>query len=276
MNNFIEQGYLNNKSKIKISGTIPLPKISENLQKWSGKCRPPESIGNISKNYLLAAQTGEIFAKLLPFFENVSLIENEYIYQPGDRIDFVYFPESGVVSEFQILEDGATIEIAMIGREGIAGLLSVFNIQRAVKWTQVSVAGNAFKLPVKILRDELNNSSSFQLLLFDYIQTYIGQITQRAVCVSHHTLEKRFCSWLLMLQSRQKTDKLPFTQEKVARLLGVHRPSVTLTAQTLRDRGLIDYMRGKIVIRNRHGLEKYACRCYSEIDKKFDNENIFL
>jgi CRP-like cAMP-binding protein len=258
---------------IKTNGIKPPRRIAETVKGWnSGKTYQPNryeklSVKNLLANQLLAAQDETFFAELLPYMESVTMSGNEFLYQEGDVIDFAYFPETAVVSEFQILEDGRTVEIAMTGREGVVGLLPIFNSFRAPNWTQVSVGGSLFKISCRVLKSKLFEHQSFQYILFDYLNHYVGQISQRAVCNSYHLVEQRFCSWLLMLHSRKRSNKLPLTQEQIARFLGVHRPSITNIAQTLRSKKIIDYVRGNIYILNRPELEKYACACYSEIDK---------
>lgn len=272
--NIIEQGYRKTNTQIKPNGLKSPGGISDtfgNLKNF----RRQESlekfqVGLLTNNHLLAAQSRDVFVRLLAYLERVTFSESKSIYQPEDTVDYVYFPESAIMSEFQILEDGGTIEIAMTGREGVVGVMSVFNTNPAINWTQVSVAGNALKIKSRILRDEISRAgSSLQPKLFDYINSYIGQISQRAVCNIWHSLEQRFGSWLLMLAERHKSGKLPLTHEQIARSLGVHRPSITHIAQSLRERGAIEYRRGKIFISSREKLEACACACYSEIDKNF-------
>jgi CRP-like cAMP-binding protein len=237
-----------------------------------GKSRDPKffnkfSIRSFIKNRLLAAQPDEILHKLLPFLESVSLKNGEYLYQEGNCVNYLYFPETAIISEFQILEDGRTAEISLTGREGVIGMLSVFDSHRAANWTQVSIPGDAFRISCHILEREILPHQTFKMLVMNYINEYIGQISQRAVCNNCHSLEQRFCSWLLMLHDRQEGNTLALTQEKIAYLLGVHRPSLTIIAQTLRKKKIINYLRGQIHILNRPQLEKIACDCYSKIDK---------
>lgn len=221
-------------------------------------------------NKMLAAQTPEVFSELQPYLESVPLRAGEHLYQPGDAIDFVYFPETAVVSEFHILEDGRMIEIAMTGREGVLGLLPSFNRHSAVNWTQVSVGGTAAKINSRIFEKKLFRHASFQQTLFGYLGEYVWQISQRSICNTYHHIEQRFCSWLLMLQNRKQTNRLQLTQEQIARSLGVHRPSLTHIAQSLREKKVINYARGKIYILDQNELERCACPCFSEIDRRAD------
>lgn len=219
------------------------------------------------KNQLLGALGEEFYKELLPCLERISLPAGEYIYQPGDEIEFLYFPETVVISEFQILEDGRTVEIAMTGNEGVLGLLPMYNSGKALNWTQVSVGGTAAKINSRLLEKKLTRHPEFQKMLFEFITEYVRQISQRSVCNSYHVIEQRFCSWLLMIQDRKKSNKIPLTQEQIARSLGVHRPSLTHIAQNLRAKKIIDYVRGKIYILNREELENSACCCFSEISR---------
>src|SRR5215204_3149037 len=135
----------------------------------------------IAGNRLLAAQTEEIYHELLPYLESVTLSGSDYIYQPGDHVDFIYFPETAVISEFQILEDGRTVEIAMTGNEGVLGLLPLFNSGTAVNWTQVSVSGTAARINSRIFEKKIARHPGLQRLLFEYITDYVRQISQRSV-----------------------------------------------------------------------------------------------
>jgi CRP-like cAMP-binding protein len=216
-------------------------------------------------NQLLASLSEEFYQELYPYLESVCLAGSDYLYQAGDLVDFLYFPETAVISEFQILEDGRTVEIAMTGNEGVLGLLPVFNSGKATNWTQVSVSGTGAKISRRIFEKKLLRNPSFQKQMFEYITDYVHQISQRSVCNSYHIIEQRFCSWLLMIQDRKKSNKIRLTQEQIARSLGVHRPSLTHIAQSLRSKKIIDYVRGKIYILNRTELENSACPCFSEI-----------
>ena len=254
-------------------GGKSLQNTAEKIRRWVADSRQQKlaeaasQLKRFTANQLLESLSNNELAKLLPFMERVELTGDEYVYQPDDEIEFIYFPETAVLSEFQILEDGRTVEIAMTGHEGVTGISAVFNGQQALNWTQVSVAGTALKINTQLLREEFQRGGALQAVFLDYINNYIGQISQRVICNSYHTVEQRFCSWLLMLQDRKKSSKVPMTQEQIARFLGVHRPSVTQIAQTLRRKKIINYIRGKISIVDRKKLENSACECYEGIHK---------
>jgi CRP-like cAMP-binding protein len=276
----LRQEYLPTDSAIRNGNGKLLQNTVETIKRWTTVSPTLKRVEAIPfktafANQLLAGQTDKTLARLMPHLERVTLASDEYIYQPDDNIDFIYFPETAVMSEFQILEDGRTVEIAMIGREGVVGQSAVLCSQPAMNWTQVSAAGSALKINSQILREEFNRGSGLRAALFDYVNHYIGQISQRVICNSYHTAEKRLCSWLLMLQDRNKSSKLRMTQEQLARFLGVHRPSITQIAQSLRRKKLISYIRGSISIIDRPELEKAACECYQIVHRNSLDSYLF-
>ena len=239
--------------------------INKISNQWAfGKLKPSQTylFKEKIKNKILNRLSGRVLEKIFASMESVYLDQNEYIYQPDDFIRYLYFPESAVISEYQILEDGKTIELAMTGSEGMTGISSVFNCHQSPNWTQVSIAGKALRISSEALLGEFKHCSEIQEVLFGYINLYINQISQKVICNGHHSVEERLCCWLLMLQDRCLRDKLMLTQEQIARSLGVHRPSITITTQSLREKKIIDYIRGRIFIVDRQKLEAAACVCY--------------
>ncbi len=220
------------------------------------------NVKKLTSNRLLGSLNAADFSRLQPYLEPVSLSQGESLYQPPDRIRCIYFPESAVISDLQMLEDGRTVEIAMTGKEGVTGLSSAFNSQTAANWTEVVVAGNALKLNAQILRQEFACNNSLQTSLFGCLNSYIEQISQKVICNNYHQLKERFCSWLLMLQNRSGSNRLSLTHEQIARFLGVHRPGITHLANELREREIIDYRRGQIIIINCRELENLTCSCF--------------
>jgi CRP-like cAMP-binding protein len=177
-------------------------------------------------------------------------------------VDYIYFPETAVICQYQMLEDGRTIEIALTGKESAVGIPSVFAPCDAINWTQVCTDGTALKIESEFFRIAAGREGAVKALFNDHLNSYIRHISLKVICNTHHSVEERLCSWLLMLSDRVGTASLKLTQEQVARVLGVYRPSVTCIARSLRDRGLIDYVRGKITVRNRQELVRAACACY--------------
>jgi CRP-like cAMP-binding protein len=203
--------------------------------------------------------------KIRPLLKYTQLAKDDYLFQQDDRVDFVYFPETAVISEFQMLADGRTIEVAVTGPESAVGIASVWSTSPAVNCAQVCVGGSAYRIEADVLERELTYSRPLQRWLHDQINLYIKQISQKVICNTHHAVEERFCTWLLMLQDRSKKSRFNLTQEYIAGVLGVYRPSVTCMAKALREKNAIDYVRGQVAITDRQKLKKISCACYVEL-----------
>jgi CRP-like cAMP-binding protein len=233
------------------------------LMKRRGQTAPETShVKKSFSNQLLNSLTDGDYARLSPYLETVALTSGEELNKPGEDINYVYFPENVTVSQFQGFADGSTAEIIMVGNEGMVGLNAVLGSHPSPFWTQVMTAGNVFRIKTNVLKKEFQHNPSLQFLLLNYANTYITQISQRVSCNIRHVAEARFCTWLLMLDDRAKTECLRLTQEQIAVCLGINRPTVTNLAQSLKENGIIDYVRGCIKIIDRRRLEMSACECY--------------
>lgn len=213
-------------------------------------------------NKILTGIPGADFARLLPHLEPVEFAADDNLYFLGDPPDYIYFPETVVVSHLYILSDGGTIEADMIGREGLTGLSAVFNSESPDRWTKVTIGGGALRVKADVMREEFSLCGGLQQSLLAYAAARLAHVAQRAVCNGLHSVEQRFCAWLLMLQDRAGDERLPLTHERIARHLGTRRAGITELATTLRERGYISYSRGLISVTNRRGLETSACECY--------------
>jgi CRP-like cAMP-binding protein len=213
-------------------------------------------------NKLLARLPGEDFALLLPHMEPVALSAGRYIYGLGDAVDFIYFPETVIISHIHPLEDGNMAEVALIGNEGMVGLSALLDAPPPNYWSQVLVAGSATRIKSEVLKEEFNRRPALQRLLLGYTSDCIAQISQRAVCNGRHALYGRLCSWLMMIHDRTVDDQLLLTHEEMARHLGARRASISVAATLLRDRNIIGYNRGHLRILDRQALLNDACECY--------------
>jgi CRP-like cAMP-binding protein len=216
-------------------------------------------------NHLLQRIPSGILKKLGPYTRKVVFSGGEFISRPDEDIEWIYFPESTAISELHILEDGRTIEVSLTGREGAVGLYALNWPGSSANWMQVSTPGTAIKIKRDALRRETAGLDWVTRVFNESMHAYYAQISQKVACNAHHSVEQRFATWLLMLNDRCATDRLKLTQEHIARVLGVYRPSVTCIAQSMRDRGIIDYRRSSISIRDRDVLKEVGCGCYSEI-----------
>ena len=217
-------------------------------------------------NLILNALPREMRRVLEPSLKPVILRKEQFLYQEEDRLDHVYFPVTAVVSEFKMLEDGRMVEIAVTGREGAVGLSSIFSDSHfAANTVQVSQAGDARRVDAQTFEKLLRSNEKIRTGLSHFVDTYIRQISQKAICNMYHSVKERLCTWLLMIQDRCGRKTLNLTHEQIARTLGVYRPSITCIAQELREGRLINYSRGGIMIRDRKRIEEAACSCYLEL-----------
>jgi CRP-like cAMP-binding protein len=229
-----------------------------------------DSLNGLLANRLLKALPAEDFARLLPHLEPVSLAPCEVLYRGKEGVRAVFFPESAVVSHLHVLADGSTAEADMIGREGVIGLSAIFNCPPPAHWTEVVVGGNALRIRMDALRQEFARCGAFQQLVLAYAGARIAQLSHRAVCGGNHRVEERLCNWLLMVRDRAGDDRLALTHEQIARHLGTRRAGVTEAANSLRERGVIDYSRGLIRITDGPAMEAAACECYPAVKARFD------
>jgi CRP-like cAMP-binding protein len=216
-------------------------------------------------NRLLAGLPGADFAELLPHLEPVSLPLGHYIYGLGNDVDFIYFPETAVISQIHLLEDGNTAEVALIGKEGLVGLNAIFNAPPTNYWSQVIIGGSALRVKVEILQEDFYRAQAMQKLVLNYTSARIAQISQRAVCNGRHTLSGRLATWLLMIHDRAVDDQLLLTHEEISRHMGARRASISVAATLLKDMRIISYNRGRIRILNRQALLDSACECYQTL-----------
>jgi CRP-like cAMP-binding protein len=225
---------------------------------------------NLCQNKLLSALPTQEYERLLPYMEAVSLNFQQIIYAPNQSIDYVYFPNSGIISLVNITEDGRTIEAAMVGNEGMAGIPVFLGADRMPGQAISQVVGNALRMKADVFKYEVTPDTSLYNLLLRYTQALLNQISQSVACNCLHSVERRCCRWLLMCHDRVRSDQFTLTQELLSQMLGVRRASVSEVAATLQKEGLIRYNRGKITIRDRLGLEATACECYRVVKEEFE------
>jgi CRP-like cAMP-binding protein len=213
-------------------------------------------------NRLLAALHREEYARLAPHLEAVRLTPGKILYHAGDAVGHAFFPRAGMICLLSTTVNGRTIEVGMIGNEGMSGISIILRSAVTPCRIMVQLAGDAFRLRGDVLRAEFNRGGRFQDLLLRYTHALLIQIAQSAACNGFHTVEERLCRWLLVSRDRVQTDTIHLTQEFLSLMLGVPRTSVTMIAVGLQKRGLIRYSRGRISILDRRRLEAASCECY--------------
>ena len=223
-----------------------------------------------TSNAFLASLKPEDVASLRPHLKTVELAQGAVLFDVGATIHQVYFPHSGIVSLVVELTSGETIESAMIGRDSIVGAASVLNGQVSVSKAIVQIAGAASALDARRLRGLSDSSTTARAALFRHEQLVLVQAQQSAACNATHTVEARLARWLLRCRDLQGSDDLQLTQEFIAEMMGVRRTSVSVTANTLQQAGLVRYSRGHIRIINLEGLQATACECYQNVKAHSD------
>ena len=221
-------------------------------------------------NGILAALPAGEFNRLMPKMEAVPLNLNDVLYLPAERIDYVYFLTDGIISLLTILEDGTTIEAAVVGSEGMVGLSVIMGVDKANNEALVQASGHALRMRAADLRAKFNKERGLRDWLMRYIHVLLTTVTQNAACNRMHTVEERLARWLLLTHDRVGKSEFVFTQEFMSHMLGVRRAGVSVAANTLRRAGLIDYQRGEITVLNRPGLEDASCECYRTIESQSD------
>lgn len=191
------------------------------------------------------------------------------LYESGGVLDWVYFPTDAIISLLYVMEDGASAEIAVVGKEGVVGIAIFMGGQTMPNRAVVQSGGNAYRLKGTVLTQEFNRSGAMQHLLLRYTLALLTQMAQTAVCNRHHTVDQQLCRWLLLSLDRLPANVLSMTQELIANMLGVRREGVTEAAGKLQKAGLITYHRGRITVLDRVGLEARVCECYEVVRTEF-------
>jgi len=223
-----------------------------------------------SSNAILASLTPGDANALRPHLKSVYLESKTILFNPGDIIDKVWFPEGAVVSLVVSLSSGETIEGAMVGKDGVVGIAAALDSKLALTQAIVQLAGPAFVCDAATFKGIALQSERMLSLLFRHEQAVYAQAQQSTACMATHDVQARLCRWLLRARDLSDSDTLNFTQEFLAEMLGVRRTSVTVDAHTLQNAGFIKYARGKIQIVNVEGLHDGACECYQTVRSHYE------
>jgi len=221
-------------------------------------------------NAILAALLATEYKRLLPRLEHVTLKRGEIVYRADQEIEAVYFPEQAVVAMVDTTHDGRTVEVGVIGREGIVGinifLGGVVTPDKAI----VQLQGGAMRMKAKDLRKEVRFGSPLQRLLLGYTRTFLAVISQSVACSEHHSVDQRLARWLLTMSDYAGSGEFLMVHESIAAMLGVRRVSITEAASRLQAAALISYRRGRISVLDQPGLEKRSCECYRFIRRQYE------
>jgi CRP-like cAMP-binding protein len=218
-------------------------------------------VGNDLLNSIPEAE----YSRLRPELEFVQLPHHHILHEAGERLEFAYFLNEGLASLVVLTSDGRSVEVAIVGHEGIVGTPLAVGLHRGPYRSIMQISGTAFRIKAELLEQLLEQTPELRLLLNRFVLVQGLQIAQIAACNRLHEIEQRLARWLLMCQDRVSSEYLPVTHEFLAQMLGTGRPSVSLAAGILQKAGTIENVRGNVKILNRPELEKAACECYRAI-----------
>ncbi len=224
-----------------------------------------------SGNKMLAALPAKEYRRLANKLEPFDLKFGEIIYAPDDNMKDVYFPNSGIVSFLTTIEERSTLEVGLVGNEGMVGLSAFLGTTKSPNSAVVRATGIAWKMKAADFLKECRENISLLRVVHRYTHLLLTQISLVGACNRFHPIIKRLTCWLLMTSDRLGTDKFHITQEFISNMLGVRREAIAIAAASMQEKQLISYSRGNLSILNRVSLEEFACKCYGII--KVEEQN---
>ncbi len=205
-----------------------------------------------------------------PVLDLVALPLGRVVYEAGRAQSYVYFPTTAIVSMLNVMTDGAAVEIAVVGNEGLVGVALFMGGETTPGRAVVRSAGYGYRMKGAMLKREFSRGGPLQLLLLRFTQALMTQMSQTVLCNRHHSVDQQLCRWLLLSLERLSVQEITATQEMIAGILGVRRAGVTAAAGDLQRAGLIRYGRGRITVLDRSGLERRVCECYRVVRTEYE------
>lgn len=222
------------------------------------------------RNRILAGLPRKEYARILPDLVRVTLKSGQVLYEPSGVMHSAYFLDTAIVSILSMAKDGTSIEVSVVGDEGVIGLPIILRSHGLPYRIIVQGEGVAWRMKADVFRKEFDRCGSLHKVVLHYAHTLIVQLSQSSACNQFHSTQQRLCRWLLTSQDRARSPEITSTQEFLSQMLGVNRGSASQAASTLQRAGLIRYRRGRITILNRSGMEAAACECYRIVKVEFD------
>ncbi len=223
----------------------------------------------LPKNQLLADLSEAAYQRIQPYLQLKAMRLGKILYEPLEPITKAYFPVTALLSWISLLEDGTLTEIALVGNEGMTGLPIIWGGGFTPNSAIVQFPGDVMILNAEPLLEEFHRGGDFSSLIFHYMQAVFTQVAQNAMCNRQHTTEERLARWLLSVQDSVQQDEMTLTHEFIAKMLGIRRSSVTVSAGMLQQAGMIRYTRGRMSILDRARLEDTACECYRTVQDEY-------
>jgi CRP-like cAMP-binding protein len=223
-----------------------------------------------TENYILRSIPDEEFESLRPHLVEVSLQVGDVINYPYDPIPNVYFPNDAMVSVIASTPEGQLSEAGVVGREGMVGIGIVLGVDTTPHENAIQLPGTALQMSAGAIREKFESCPELRKRLLHFTHAHMMQLIQTALCNRLHLLEQRLARWILLAHDRSSSDVLPLTQEFLAIMLGVQRPTVSHAAQKFKTEGSIKYNRGIVTVLDRKAIEKACCDCYEVVKAEFD------
>jgi CRP-like cAMP-binding protein len=221
-------------------------------------------------NQLLGALEEAASQRLLKHLTSIRLKLGTVVCEAGGVLKHAYFPEGAVLSLLTVMESGAAIETANIGREGAFGLFAAMYSRVSFNQCLVQLEGPMVRCPIELLQEEFAKSAHVRDLFVSYSETLLAQVQQTVGCNALHTVEERMSRWLLMMFDRAEGEPMKYTHQFLSEVMGVNRTSITLAALNMQKEGLIAYRRGKMQVLDKLAMEKASCECYAVVKRRFD------
>jgi CRP-like cAMP-binding protein len=223
------------------------------------------------RNLLLATLTDEQYDAIAPRLHTVQLKTKQVLFERNRPPQYVYFPCGAVLSILAYMVNGAAVEVGTVGNEGFLGIEVLAGGELCTETAVCQVEGNTLRMAVNDFREAIAGDTPLRRVTQRYMLMYLSLVSQSVACNRLHTIEERFARWILMTHDRVEGDHFYLTQEFIADMLGVHRPSVSLVASAFQQAGFIRYSRGRMSILNRQGLEEVACECYGIVSEQVEH-----
>ncbi len=221
-------------------------------------------------NKVLLAMPDDEYELMRADLTHIDLPSHLSLHEPTQKIEFVYFPNRGMVSQVVVTKDGRTVEVGVVGKEGYVGAGLATGLSRSSVREVIQIAGDGFRMMGNALERILQSAPQLRTLLNRHTGLQGMQVAQTAACNRLHDIQQRLARWLLMTQDRVDSGVLAITHDFIATMMGTDRSTVSLAASVMQNDGIIDYARGEVKILNRRKLERSACECYGVIQQLED------
>jgi CRP-like cAMP-binding protein len=224
---------------------------------------------DFNSNRLISLLPAPTLLEWMPHFERVEFLLGQRLFDPSYTQEHLYFPLTAIVSWMNTLQNGSSTEVAITGREGMAGIFLLMGATQTQSNAFVQKAGSALRIRLRVVQESFDQNTDVQKIFLRFTRTVLTQLAQSTVCYRHHSLEQQLCRKLLHTLDRQDSEIILMTHELLSQALGVRREGISHAAYRLMKENIISYARGRIQVINRQALANRSCECYGVISKGF-------